>query len=477
MTTSIDTPCAERLAALLPEAASRARARQRRILVSVTESVASADLLDGLEAAARSGDAVGFWTHPVDDSAIGAVGAAITFTPVGAGRFAAVDGEWTTLLGDAVVDDASDGFEATGPILVGGFAFDPAGPAAAHWRDFGSTRLTVPRLHLTGANGSCWLTATLVVSPDGTPDMSCAELGARRDAFVAGLAPRAAHPARGMTSLGFEDEPPVDAWRALVDEAVAAIGRGEMQKVVVARSRHARAEGGFDEFAALRHLRDAYPACYVFGWWSGDSVFIGASPERLVRLDGEEVQVSSLAGSAPRGSTPREDAELANALLRSAKDRSEHALVRDALVAALSTLCDSVSAPTAPTLFALPQVHHLHTAIRARLRAGGSLLRLVEALHPTPAVGGAPRDRALEFLAAREPLDRGWYAAPVGWVGRTGGEFAVALRSALVTRAQAWLYAGCGIVAGSRAESEYAETLLKLRPMERALAIAAGGPA
>jgi isochorismate synthase len=244
--------------------------------------------------------------------------------------------------------------------------------------------------------------------------------------------------------------------------------------VVLARARRAAAPHALDAAAALRHLRAAYPECHIFGCWRGDAAFVGASPERLVKVAGRDVQASSLAGSAPRGATEAEDARLAAGLLTSSKDQAEHAVVRDTLAAALDELCDDVIAPEQPSLFTLPQVHHLHTAVRARLRAGRTLLELVARLHPTPAVGGAPREAALTFIREHERLDRGWYAAPIGWIGRDGGELAVALRSAVIRRDEAWLFAGCGLVADSDPEMEFAETLLKLRPMELALAAALG---
>jgi isochorismate synthase len=248
-----------------------------------------------------------------------------------------------------------------------------------------------------------------------------------------------------------------------------------MEKVVLAREVHAAAHQPFSIAAAVRHLGAAYPDCYVFNIWRGEHAFVGATPERLVRLDGRDVRTSSLAGSSPRGATPDEDRALAERLLASEKDRIEHAVVRRTLCAALAEVGDEVTAAEEPSVLTLPQVHHLHTAVHARLRAGHSLLEIVERLHPTPAVGGHPREAALRFIGAHEQMDRGWYAAPVGWLGRDHGEFAVALRSALIAGAEATLFAGCGVVADSDPDQEYAESVLKLRPMESALAAAAEG--
>jgi isochorismate synthase EntC len=163
-------------------------------------------------------------------------------------------------------------------------------------------------------------------------------------------------------------------------------------------------------------------------------------------------------------------------LLGSAKDLAEHAAVRNELHAALSESCDDVSAPRQPSILTLPHVHHLHTSIHARLRENGSVLGLVAQLHPTPAVGGSPRDAALRFLEEHENLDRGWYAAPVGWLGLGGGEFAVALRCAIVDEDEAVLFAGCGIVADSDPDLEYAESSLKLQAMDSSIAASLPGP-
>jgi isochorismate synthase EntC len=162
---------------------------------------------------------------------------------------------------------------------------------------------------------------------------------------------------------------------------------------------------------------------------------------------------------------------LAAELLASVKNRAEHAMVHSALHQALVDLCDDVTSSDEPSLLTLPHVHHLHTAVHARLRPGHSLLELAGTLHPTPAVGGSAREPALRFLREHEQLDRGWYAAPIGWMGRNGGELAVALRSALVSAGghEATLFAGCGIVAGSDPAQELAESEIKLQPMQSAL--------
>ncbi|GJG87454.1 isochorismate synthase [Gemmatimonadetes bacterium T265] len=477
----------DRLAARVADAAERARERRGPVVVSVVASAPAVDPLDALDALARAAAtdriiagelAAGrmYWTRPADAFALAGVGAAATLTPVGSDRFAVADRARIALLDGALVDDPSDGAPGAGPLFMGGFAFDPAGPHAAHWEGFPSARLTLPRVQLAAVDDAGWITATMVVGPDGEPDAPPAVVGRLVRQL---LAPRGGPAAEDVTAAGdgpltLTDVLPADAWRGLVRDAVSAIRADAFEKVVLARAVRAAAERPFAVTAALRQLRGAYPDCYVFGCWGADgAAFVGASPERLVRLDGREVRATSLAGSAPRGANPADDAANAAALLANAKDRAEHAIVRRALVGVLGELCDDVRAPPEPSLRTLANVHHLQTDVRARLRAGRSLLDLVARLHPTPAVGGAPREPARRFLAERESLDRGWYAAPIGWVGQGGGEFAVGLRSALVRGDAAWLFAGCGIVADSDPDEEYAESRTKLRAMERALAAAA----
>jgi isochorismate synthase len=474
----------EILSTLMVQASELARTEGHRVLVSVAERVSVFDPLEALESAAHTASSCSetasysqsrmYWTRPADGFALAGLGEAITFAPDAEDRFATIDSEWTQLIDQALIVDPSGGVPGAGPVLMGGFAFDPEGQKSERWHDFPAARLTVPLLQLVARGGDCWLTTTLVVSADGTPNIDSSILTRLRDAFLDGgsdAAETETATVRDGETLTYTDARDPSEWRATVSKAVATIRAGELEKVVLAREVRATASREFDIVETIRQLRYAHPTCYVFGWWHGDSAFVGASPERLVRVDGREVQASSLAGSVRRGTTPADDAAQAQQLFASAKDRSEHEIVRRALCAGLAQLCDDVTAADMPTLLSLPQVHHLHTAVHARLRPGHSTLQLLAILHPTPAVGGAPRDTALRFIREHEKMDRGWYAGPVGWLQRDKGEFAVALRSALITGNSASMFAGCGVVADSDPNSEYAESLLKLRPIQTALAV------
>jgi salicylate biosynthesis isochorismate synthase len=471
-----------RLGTLVRRARLHARATGRPVLVSASESVDKLDPLtmlhaaeqgahadEDLDALLRAGQA--YWANSGSELAIAALGAAATIAPTGADRFGVADRAWRSLLEGALTDDAGIDIPAVGPVLVGGFSFAPEGPHTALWQEFPSTHLIVPSLQLTAAHGKCWLTVTVLVTVDGDTSMPLDTLARVRELALS--APVREGRERSQRTLRraftFTDVHSEAHWRGLVGDAIAAIDDGMLEKVVVARAVHGVAPRRVDVIALLEHLRSVHRNAYLFGYWRGERAFVGASPELLVRVAGTDVDASSLAGSARRGATARQDAMLAAELLASAKNRAEHAMVHRALREALVDLCDDVTSSDEPSLLTLPHVHHLHTAVHARLRPGRSLLELAGALHPTPAVGGSPREHALRFLREHEQLDRGWYAAPIGWIGRSGGELVVALRSALVAGHEATLFAGCGIVAGSEPEQELAESEIKLRPMQSAL--------
>ncbi len=249
-----------------------------------------------------------------------------------------------------------------------------------------------------------------------------------------------------------------------------AIEAGSVEKVVLARELALQAHGNFDETAALARLREEYPGCTIFAFRQGGACFMGATPERLVRVEGRKVRATCLAGSARRGTDQQDDEAVGSALRADGKERREHQHVVGMIAEALMPLCRDIDIPSEPVLMRIANVQHLFTPMEGTLSGDVGVLDLVERLHPTPAVGGMPRAEALRAIGEREHFDRGWYAGPVGWVAANGdGEFAVALRSALVTGSEARLFAGCGIVAGSDPQREYEESSLKLRPMLWAL--------
>ena len=256
-----------------------------------------------------------------------------------------------------------------------------------------------------------------------------------------------------------------------VQRTLAIIQAQQLQKQVVAQTLEIKHNGNMNRLAALPRLRSRYPDCYIFSF-SGtqNSHFIGASPERLLSIRQGRLITDALAGSAPRGQTLDEDTRLGQQLLNTRKEQREHQLVLDFIVEHLRTQGLSPRFSTPPRLLQLSNIQHLHTPIYADLPHQISPLTLVEALHPTPAVAGVPTLAACDLIRRDEDCDRGLYAAPLGWVDPHGnGEFIVGIRSALIERDRARLYAGAGIVAGSDPEKELTEIQLKLQALADAL--------
>jgi menaquinone-specific isochorismate synthase len=251
-------------------------------------------------------------------------------------------------------------------------------------------------------------------------------------------------------------------FRDRVAAAVAAIGRGEIDKVVLAREITVSANRPFAPGELIRRLRQLHPGCATF---SIDG-FLGASPELLIRLEGQDALSRPLAGTVARSGDPDQDAALALTLLGSTKERREHAFVVDAIIDTFSDLGAATEHSDTPHLLELRNVVHLASTIHASLDRPTSVLGLVAALHPTPAVAGHPRDAALAYLDRFEAFDRDRYAGAVGWFDGSGdGEFYIGIRSAIIDGSVARLIAGSGIVEGSDPDAELAETQIKLQAL------------
>jgi len=455
-----------RMEAAADVARQRARELGRPVLVSVTTRVG---LRDPLALFARGAGVTHnrfFWSTPAADFELTGLGAAWSFTPTsGADRFAVSAAAWKQLVSEAVID-ADPELPVQGPVAVAGFRFDPDQPPSDLWRDYPMALLMVPRLLIVRHGDVTTLTVNGMVDAHSST-LTLGAAAARRLQALIGLPLR---PRRPPLDLQVDVSLDPETWKAIVANAVSELRAGTLEKVVLARAVRLRSTEPFDTAATLHGLRRDYPHTFVFAVARGGRTFLGASPERLVALRNGAVAASALAGTAPRGKTPDEDAALAAALLQSAKDRAEHAFVVQMIRSALAEYCDAVQAPSTPEIMRVRNVQHLFTPITACIRAGYDIFDLVGRLHPTPAVGGKPGPAALAWIRDHERLDRGWYAAPVGWVDARGdGEFAVALRSALIGRREATLFAGCGIVAASDPERELTETRIKLRAMLEAL--------
>jgi salicylate biosynthesis isochorismate synthase len=460
----------DRLASTLERGVRRARARGREVIVACTLGIDAAVDPSAVVCASRApGDAWFCWEQPDRDGiALAALGCVRALRDAGPGRFDRTAGAWRGLLADAVAD-VPDGPRGSGLVALGGFAFAPDGAGAPAWAGFDAASLVVPEVAIARRGGHARLTLAACAAPDDTVEELLAGLARRaaslRSAWLPLVDPDPAGRVRVVSAM------PPEHYEAAVARAVERIRAGEIDKVVLAREVQVHAAAAHDPAAVLGVLREAFPSCYVFAVGRGESAFVAASPELLVRREGQRASTVALAGSARRSADPAVDDHLGEQLLRSGKDREEQAIVARRIALALSPHSVWVTGAPEPAIVRVANIQHLATPIRAQLAAPMSAVELAGVLHPTPAVGGEPWGAAEPLIPALEGMDRGWYAGPVGWTdAEEDGEFCVALRCALLRGAVAHCYAGVGVVRESDPAAELAETELKLQALLPVLA-------
>ncbi|MBE7539201.1 MAG: isochorismate synthase [Opitutaceae bacterium] len=459
----------EALRAFISRCQDAARSRGRAQLVSITVTVDALDPLAVLESIYEPGELHFYAENPRMGAAIAGAEAVVSRESSGADRFADIQAFIDETLEHAVaVGDVAAPFG--GPHCFAAFAFhDTVSPD----EPFPAARVFVPRWQVARAGDVTTAVANLVVSAESDPAALAERVWRAHRKFAAfdyPLAPLRVGPAPEAPVQRISTRE-VGDYREAVRRGLELIEAGEVRKIVLARAKEIVTENRIHPLRLLNELRQRFPECHAFsvGDGSGRS-FIGASPERLVRVSRGVLETEALAGSIRRGGSASEDAALAAALLRSEKDLREHALVFDSIARRLAPLGVALEKGVRPGLRRLANVQHLCTPVRVDLPSGARLLDVVAALHPTPAVGGTPRDRAVARIAEIEPTPRGLYAGALGWVNaRGGGEFLVGIRSALVDGVTARVYAGAGIVAGSEPDQEFAETELKFRAIEAVL--------
>ena len=444
----------------------RARSTGEGVLAAVTVPLADGVDPTAVVAAGRLADDPWFCLEQRDrdGAALAALGCATALEEHGPERFARVARRWSALAAAAHCDPPDSG-PGSGLVAVGGFAFAHEGGASRHWRGFAPASLHVPEIALARRGGELRLTVAALVGAGDEPDAVLARLQAR----LAGLDPAARLPLWDPDPVGtftVESAMPPEHYEGAVARAVERIRAGALDKVVLAREVQVHAPADHDPAAILGILREGFPSCFVFCVGRGDSAFVAASPELLIRREGMRATTLALAGSTARSADPAVDAHLGERLLRSGKDREEHAIVVRRLASALRDHAVWVAESPEPVVVKVANIQHLATPIRAQLSRPVPAVRLAGLLHPTPAVGGEPWAAASPLIPELEGLDRGWYAGPVGWTDTNeDGEFCVALRSALLCGPVARLYAGVGVVRDSDPAAELAETEVKLRAL------------
>jgi menaquinone-specific isochorismate synthase len=366
---------------------------------------------------------------------IAGIGEAMRLEFTGPTRMTDAAAAWREVLASASITDPI-GIPGTGLVALGSFAFSEHSAA--------TSVLIVPSVIVGRRNGVSWITRVNSDAPAPQPRAFGAE-------YRISLLP-------GSTTA--------DAFIAAVDTALERIHAGDVRKVVLARDLIGHLPEGADLRLVLASLSLGYPDCFTFAV----NGFIGSSPETLVRVDAGTVSARVLAGTISRGADAQADHDAAVALATSTKDLDEHQYALTSVLTALAPHSSTLAASDQPFTLKLPNLWHLASDVAGTLSDGSTSLDLIAALHPTAAVAGAPTQAALDLIHELEPFDRGRYAGPVGWVGANGdGEWAVALRSAHVSHTgRVTAYAGGGIVDGSVALRELAETKMKFRPIVEA---------
>ena len=418
-----------------------------------------------------SGQARFYWESNRDHVAFAGFGPALELIAYGSGRFGQIQQQAHELFDSAVVLEERE--ELAAPRLFGGFSFRDDFIPDNTWSDFTPAHFVLPHYQLVSIDGAMWMTINAQIPLDEDPYLLLPELKQALQTRIDLLREQDArysfepmHPTDLRYPMSFED------WRGIIENATARMRQGELNKVVLSRMAELRFAERVNVDAALRYLADHYAECYRFLFEPRPyHAFYGATPELLAGVNGDQLHTMALAGSIGRGKDARQDAALAAELMASRKDRYEHQLVIDRMVERLQPIVDQLELGETG-IYALSNIQHIHTPFVGRLRQPAGILPVVEALHPTPALGGDPRDVAMKIISESEPVPRGWFGAPVGWVDRKlDGQFGVAIRSAVAQDHRVWLYAGAGIVADSEAQKEWDETALKFRPMLNALGI------
>ena len=379
------------------------------------------------------------------------------------GRFEEVKNEWKSLCKQIVNEEPE-----VQPILFGGFSFDPLNRTQSVWTNFPQAYFAVPSFQLVIKDDRAYVSIHLVTKKtDSFKEFEA--LRKERDRLI--------HAAQ-VSELKKYEKPLVvkrteikrDDYLASIQKVTDVIKAKQAEKVVISRALKLEFAKPLSAASALYQASEEQPESFLFGLEAGSQFFFGATPERLVKVKDRQALSTCLAGSIPRGRTVERDTQLGEELLNDKKNRSEHPYVVSMISKVFGIHTTQVTVPKSPKLMKIRDIQHLYTPVEGELVPGSTLLDLVRDLHPTPALGGEPKQEAMSLIRQYETMNRGFYAAPIGWIDAKGnGEFAVAIRSALLSGKEAYLYAGGGIVEDSEPASEYDETWVKFRPMLRAL--------
>jgi isochorismate synthase len=399
------------------------------------------------------------WERPESGFALMGLGSAVEVVSRGEERFREVAEGCARTMRDRVAEEPDELPAGAGPVWSAGFAFAPDGGSEPKWSSLPPALAVLPEVSIARDGDRSHLTAAVMLEP-GQVEGALERVRRRVAALTeAPLTPADPH---ATVATSIQGRHPPERYEEIVASAVSRIRGGDLDKVVLARQLMVEAPTAHDPAAVFGAVRDLFPACFCFCVGTPEAAFLGASPELLVRRSGHVAATVALAGTTSRSADPAVDDHLGEAMLHSAKMRDEHGIVVRRIERSLRPHAVWVHAEPEPSVVKVGNLQHLATPIRSQLADARGAIELAGSLHPTPAIGGEPREPALAMIEELEGLDRGWYTGPIGWMDATeDGEFCVGLRSALLRDRRAYLFSGNGIVAGSDPAAELAETELK----------------
>jgi len=415
-----------------------------------------------------------YWESPADEEAVAALGSVRELSSRGTERFRTIETSLSKAKSENKSYDFFPGDAPSMPFWVGGFSFFNELKKTT-WKGFKPAYFTLPELSFIKKNGNTTACITLSMDSKFIPETLHDRIIEKISSFPLNKKGEKAYSFKSdshknqIHKLTSEEE--LQQWIESVKKIKNKINRKEVEKIVLARQLQIRIADNFEASEALHSLRSTYPGCTTFLIKNEASgTFMGSSPEQLLSVNGETIKTDALAGSIGRGKNDFQDKYLESKLFGSTKNQKEHSYVVQSIKKSLSPFLNTLQSAGRPMLKKLLNVQHLYTPIKGKIKNHTTPFTLLEHLHPTPAMGGTPRDEALSYIRKNERFERGWFASPIGWITTDGqARFNVAIRSGLIKEQTARLFAGCGIVEDSNPEDEWDETNLKFKPMLSAL--------
>ncbi|WP_430784627.1 isochorismate synthase [Virgibacillus flavescens] len=444
---------------IFSEAIDQAKKLNNSQLVSITKEILPIEPLHFFNAAKQLDADRTFWSNTAEDFTMVGVGTTYRIEAT-ENRFEETDQQWNRIREQAIIHNPYQK-PGTGLVIMGGMTFDPSNTKTALWENFPESEFTVPTYVYSNFEGKHYLTTNVHVSNEDNASELLTNINETINILLK-------NPVTDPVKAVIVDKQDVapEKWKQTVKDATNEIKSSVIEKIVLSREIRIKLSCNADITAVVQDLLNTQTNSFVFAFERNGDCFVGATPERLVKIENDHLYSACLAGTAPRGETVEADDILANQLLNDDKNRSEHDFVVKMISEAINPYCTDIVIPEVPTVYPLKNLQHLYTPVTAEVRSNVSVFDIIGKLHPTAALGGVPRHESMEFIRNNELLDRGWYGAPVGWIDHNNNsEFAVAIRSGLLQGDTASLFAGCGVVEDSEPEAEYEETNIKLKPM------------